>query len=111
YRALKESAFVFETPDQRAAILKQVQKFEKRTGAGLELLSLRRTYAGRQQGSLTDLAKELYRFIRQGGDNVTKHFNLNKLTGQLDDLAERRLGEIATRKEQAEADLKERMDP
>src|SRR5207253_541464 len=71
YRAVKDSTFVFDTPDQRAAVLKQVQQFEKRTGAGLELLALRRTYGGRRRGSLTDLAEELYRLIREGNADWT----------------------------------------
>jgi hypothetical protein len=110
YKALKASAFIFETPEQRAAVLKQVQKFEKKTGAGLELLCLRRTYMGRRQGSLVDLAEQLYRLIRQGGSNVNKLFNLNKLTAALKDLAARRVTDIASRKKQAEADLLARID-
>ena len=40
YRVVKASAFVFRTPEQRARVLKQVQKFESRTGCGLEILAL-----------------------------------------------------------------------
>jgi hypothetical protein len=98
HRALKESAFIFETPEPRAAVLKQVQKFESRTGAGLELLALRRRYGGRRQGSLADLAEELYRYIQRGGANVAKHLNLNKLPARLSDLAGRRRAELAKRK-------------
>jgi hypothetical protein len=110
YRALKVSAFVFETPEQRAAVLKQVQKFEKRTGAGLELLVFRRTYKGRRQGSLTDLAEELYQLIRQGDTNLVKALNLNKLTGPLLHLSEERLDEVDARTRQAQADLLSRID-
>jgi hypothetical protein len=110
YEALKMSAFVFETPEQRAAVLKQVQKFEKTRGAGLELLALRRTYNGRRHGSLAGLAEEIYHFLRAGGCNVSKHLNLNKLGGQLKEMAERRLGEIESRKNQAEQDLAWRID-
>jgi hypothetical protein len=110
YRALKESAFVFETPEQRAAVLKQVQKFEQKTGAGLELLTLRRTYGGRRQGSLSDLAEELYSFIRGGGSNVHRLLNLNKLKGVLEEWAGRRAAEIQSRKDRAEGDLLTRID-
>jgi hypothetical protein len=110
YKAVKESAFVFRTPEQRAAILKHIQKFEKRAGAGLELLCLRRTYGGRRQGSLSDLAEQLYDFIRQGETNLHKHLNLAKLKGVLSEVIERRLAEIKIRKKRAEADLLAKMD-
>ena len=110
YRAVKESAFVFETPEQRAAVLKQVQQFERRTGAGLELLALRRTYGGRRQGSLTDLAEELYRLIREGNADWTKALNLNKMAGPLREIAELRLADLEARKGRAEADLAARID-
>src|SRR5205807_1714972 len=35
YHVIKPSAFVFHTPGQRSAVLKQMQKFEDRTGCGL----------------------------------------------------------------------------
>jgi hypothetical protein len=102
YRAVKASAFVFQTPNQRAALLKQMQKFEGLTGAGLELLTLRRSYGGRRQGSLIDLAEMLYAFIQQGGDNLTKLLNLTKRNGLLDELAGQRLAELEGRKRLAE---------
>jgi hypothetical protein len=110
YRVFKMSAFVFQTPEQRAAVLKQVQKFEKVRGVGLELLTLRRTYGGRRQGSLAGLAEDLYRYLQSGGDNVTRHLNLNKLGGPLSELAGRRVAEVESRKEQAERDLARRID-
>jgi len=80
YRALKASGFLFNRPEQRAAIVKAWVKFEGKSGAGLEALALRRSYGGRRQGSLEDLAEELYRLIRNDEDNLTKLLNLNKLS-------------------------------
>src|SRR5262249_14091436 len=60
YRCLKPSAFLFRTPEQRAAVVRQWQRFEQQTGHGLELLALRRAYRGRRQGSLADLASAVY---------------------------------------------------
>jgi hypothetical protein len=68
YKVLKASAFVFETPEQRAAIVKQWLKLEDRIGAGPEVLALRRTYKGRRRGSLRDLAEAVYEIIRTGRD-------------------------------------------
>jgi hypothetical protein len=105
YRVLKPSAFIFETPEQRAALLKQWQRFEERTACGLEVLALRRAYRGRRQGSLTDLAEEIYRLVRGGGTNLTAALNLRKRGRALDELAAARAADIARRKAAAEADL------
>jgi hypothetical protein len=110
YRVLKESAFVFETPEQRLAVLRQMHQFEKRTGAGLELLCLRRAYGGRRRHSLEDLAEELYRLIRGHGVNLGKQLNLGRLSGHLNELATLRVTEIRDRKARAEEALLARMD-
>ncbi len=109
YRILKPSAFVFETPEQRAAILKQWQRFEARTGAGLELLALRRAYRDRKRGSLVDLAEAIYQLIRSGKTNLTKTLNLNRI-GRLEQLASPRKTMIENRKKQAEDNLVARID-
>jgi hypothetical protein len=109
YRALKASAFIFETPEQRAAVVKQWLKFESRTGAGLELLALRRGYKGRRCGSLRDLAEAIYELIRSGDINLTRALNLNRL-GQLEKLSRPRKEMIAQRKQAAEQGLMQRID-
>lgn len=78
YRVVKASAFLFRDPVQRAAVLRQLHAFEDRTRAGLELLSLRRGYNGRRSGDLAALLEELYRFIRDGGTNLSRAFHLNR---------------------------------
>ena len=110
YRAVKLSAFVFRTPEQRAAVLKQLQKFEDRTGCGLELLALRRTYSDRKQGSIAALVRRLEEFIRAGGTNLTRAFNLNKARGEFEYLTSRRTEEHRQRRCAAEYSLRERMD-
>jgi hypothetical protein len=110
YRALKASAFIFNTPAQRAALVKQLQKFEDRTGAGLEALALRRGYGGRPQGSLAAVAEELYAHVREGGTNLTRLFNLNKRSDRVRAVTEPRLDEIARRKAAAAARLRDTID-
>jgi hypothetical protein len=65
YRIVKASAFLFQTPKQHRSILKQMRKFEEKTGCGLEVLAMRRSYQGRRQGSLTDLLRVIETAIRQ----------------------------------------------
>jgi hypothetical protein len=109
YRVVKPSAFVFNTPAQREAVLKQWAKFESRTGAGLELLTMRRSYGTRRRGSLSDLAEAIYKMIRSGEVNMTKALNLNRLGG-LRQPAEARREEIRQRKREAEDELMTRID-
>src|SRR5262249_5301912 len=105
---LKGSAFVFETPQQRAAILKQWTRFETRTGAGLELLALKRSYGERQQGSLADLARIIYELIRSGQDNL-KDLNLTRIK-TLERYFRKRKEEVERLRQEAEADLLKRID-
>jgi hypothetical protein len=105
YRALKPSAFVFDTPEQRAAVLKAWKKFEDRTGCGLEVLALRRTYKRRRQGSLVGLAEEIYQMIRAGGHNLAAALNLYKRNRALQALVDARVAEVQRLKAKAEAEL------
>jgi hypothetical protein len=110
FQLLKLSAFVFDTPEQRAALLKQVQQLQKRTGCGLELLALRRRYRDRVQGSLTDVAKVVHHLIRAGDRDVASALNVRKLSPLLRTLARGRREELTTMKKAAEDDLRQRMD-
>lgn len=111
YRCVKASAFTFETPEQRASVVKQVQRFEAATGCGLEVLALRRSYGGRRRGSLADMAGSLHRLVRSGGDNLVAALNMRKLPSGLAELARRRVAEIGRRREESGRRLLEQMDP
>jgi hypothetical protein len=110
YRAIKASAFVFQTPEQRAALVKQVQRFEDRTSAGVEALALRRAYKGRREGSLTDLAETVYRRIRQGEMNLTRALNLNKKYAKLEAMAAERRRLLRAKRSAAEEALTAQID-
>lgn len=110
YKALKMSAFVFRTPAQRAGILKQVRKFEKRTGCGLEVLALRRGYRGRRQGSLADLAEAIHTLIRSGEENLGAALNLGRLSAELKELCRDRLDDLDWRRRESRRRLFEAID-
>jgi hypothetical protein len=110
YRVIKASAFVFQTPDQRAALVKQMQRFEDRTGAGMEVLALRRAYKGRREGSLTDLAEIVYRLIREGEMNLTRALNLNKKYARLEAVAAERRRLLRAKRSAAEEALTAQID-
>jgi hypothetical protein len=109
YRAIKPASFIFQSPEQRAAILRQVQKFEERTGCGLEVLTLRRSYQGRRQGSIRGLAEDLYELIQSGGRDVTKRFNLTRSFDALEQNSEARLQTIRIAKDEARTELFEQI--
>lgn len=110
YRIIKASAFLFETPRQRQAMLKQMRKFEEKTGCGLEVLAMRRSYQDRRQGSLTDLLRVIETAIRQGKTNLTAVLNLGRATDQVALHSTQRQDEIEKRKAQARANLRLRID-
>jgi hypothetical protein len=78
YKVIKPSAFLCRTPEQRANVVRAMQKFADNHACGLEVLSLRRCRGGRRKGSLVDVAEALYQFIRGGGDNLTRALNLTR---------------------------------
>lgn len=86
YKVIKASAFVYRTPEQRQKIEKSMEKFKKMYGCGLELLSLRRSHGGRKQGSIEDILKTIYRYIRLNGENLTKELNLTRSFAALDQI-------------------------
>jgi hypothetical protein len=109
YRIIKPSAFIFQTPEQRAALVKQIQQFEEKNGTGLELLALRRSYRGRRRGSLCALADQLYSLIRAGRTKL-EDLNANKMNAMLKELAQERVEEIEGKKLRAERGLFDRID-
>jgi hypothetical protein len=100
YALIRPSAFLFQNPVQRAALIRQIERFAKDHGCGLELLAMRRGYQGRRHGSLVDVAEAVYRHIRGGGRNLRAALNLGKL-GEHAELAAHRLA--AKRAQQAAA--------
>jgi hypothetical protein len=110
YRLLKMSAFVFNDPDQRRAVVGQVRKFEEENGCGLEGLALRRSYGGRRKGSVADVAEEVHRLIRSGARDLAKPLNLARWGRDFAAVAAGRRGMIAYRKEEARRSLIERID-
>lgn len=83
YRVIKFTEFVYQSPEQRTTIIKQIKKFEGKHGCGIELLALRRSYGNLKRGSLRALTEEIYRFIQSGERDITKKFNLNRLNVDL----------------------------
>lgn len=110
YRIIRPSTYIFATPEQRAAITGQMQRFEERHGAGLELLALRRNYRGRLCGSLVGLAEAVHRLIRGGSSDLVHGLNLRKLGPSIEDLGRRRRDEVRRVKEFAEGGLLETID-
>jgi hypothetical protein len=96
YKVLKTSAFVFQTAAQQTAIMRQLERLQQHTGCGLDLLVPRRSHSERSAGSLTGVAKPIYEYIRMGGRDLTKAFNLRedrlsaKLAGQVENRFEER---------------------
>ncbi len=109
YRIIKASAFVFNNPEQRVKILKQIHKFEDKYGAGLEVLALRRDYAGRKQGSVQALLELIYKRIRSGTSSLSGPLNTGKLSGWLVTLLRSRREELERRRDQARQALRESM--
>ncbi|HEV3304177.1 MAG TPA: hypothetical protein VG055_31295 [Planctomycetaceae bacterium] len=95
YKVLKPSAFVFQTPEQQAAIGRQLERLHQQTGCGLDLLALRRCHKRRSAGSLTAAARRIYDYIRIGGRDLVKTFNLRK-----DRLSPRLAEQVENRREE-----------
>jgi hypothetical protein len=110
YRVIKASSFIFETPEQRLKVVKQIQAFEQERGAGLEVLCLRRTYAGRTSGSLEDLARAIHDMIRDGRTNLKQSLNLRRLSENISTICKQRLRRIATHNRWAAENLRSRID-
>jgi hypothetical protein len=110
YKVFKTSAFVFQTPAQYNAFVKQYGKFIDRTGCGLELLALRRRYKGRRNGSLGQIGQQTCDLIRAGCRDFTKALNLNRALGNLQMISEERRTELDRRRDQAKTKLFAAMD-
>jgi hypothetical protein len=78
YKVIRPKAFLFRTPQQESKFTRASEKFTSCYGTGLEALALRRTWRGRRQGSIINIAEEIYRLIRAHEDNPTKALNLTR---------------------------------
>ena len=110
YKVMKPSAFMFQTPQQRRTIVKQIERFQDTWYCGLELLALRRSYGDRRQGSLVDVALAIYEEIQRGSHDLTSCLNMNRLGELLQQLAAIRGTEIEAAKQLALQDLYARID-
>jgi hypothetical protein len=105
YKIIKASAFIFTSPDQRAKILKQVQRFETRVGSGLEVLALRHAYKQRKQGSVEDILDALYELVRSGDSNLTKALNTGRLAKNLKNMLALRRDQMEELRREASEEL------
>jgi hypothetical protein len=110
YRIVKPSAFLYQTPAQRLAILKQIQNFEMEHGCGFEVLAFRRTYGGRRQGSVVCVLSAIDAVIQAGKCNLVSALNLKKAKELVATVALNRKDELEERKAQARQDLWEGMN-
>jgi hypothetical protein len=106
YKVIKSSAFLFRTPKQHGAWFRAMGRFSAETGCGLEALALRETSAGRAQGSLAGVAREVYRLIRAGNTNPAKALNLRRIPEGVRHLN----GVVRARRVEAAEDLTRRID-
>ena len=104
YKALKPSAFVFQSPAQRKALGRQVERLARRAGCGLEVLALRRGYGGRRGGSIEAVAEAVYDHIQAGGRDLTRLLHLGRLGPALEEAAAARREQARTLRAAAEAE-------
>ena len=90
YKPLRLSAFLFTSPRQMRTITRQVERFERAHGCGLEVLALRRSYGDREQGSLHATAEAIYQIIRAGKHDLVKALHLDRLPTELMTIAQNR---------------------
>ena len=110
YKAIKPSAFVFQTPAQWRTLSKQLQRFEKLTHCGLELLALRRGYGDRRQGSLRAIVERIFAYIQSGGKDLTKHVHLTRESESKLEAVVDRKAEVKRKRSTAEEQLRSQID-
>lgn len=80
YKVIKPSAYLFRTPEQERAIRKAMDKFAAKYACGLEALALQRSQGERRHGSINSIASAIYQFIREGGEDLRRKWNLGRST-------------------------------
>jgi hypothetical protein len=111
HKAIKLSAFIFETPKQYRLLAKQVQRFETKTACGLEVLAFRRSYGDRHEPSLHAIAESMYSYIQEGGHDLTKHLHLNRSFPALADAGNARREQITQMRASADDALLAMINP
>ena len=94
YQVIKPSAFIFQNPSQRRNFERQLQRFKKRTGCGLEVQALRRNYGDRRTHSLIGLAQAIFNAIQDGKRDFSKTLHWNRPFEGLSELVEQRQAEL-----------------
>lgn len=110
YKAIKLSAFIFRTPSQYKKLTRQEERFGDRTRCGLELLCLRQKYRRKTPLGLGELASRVYDYIIADGQDLAKKFHLAELSQRQRKAARERLRETHRRRQEAEKDLRSRID-
>jgi hypothetical protein len=78
YQPIRLSAFVCRDPKQWKALERQFERLGRATGAGPEVLALRRGYGGRPARSLVAIASEIYDRIMAGERDLSKAMHLTR---------------------------------
>ena len=110
YKALKPSAFVFRDPGQLKVLTRQVERFTRATGCGLEALALRRGYRDRPEGSFTWLAEAVDDHIQSGGRDLTKLLHLDRPGPAVEEAAAARKSLAQSLRVRAVTDLRDAID-
>lgn len=110
YKVIKPSAFLFQTPEQRAVVVRGWMKFVKKYGAGLEVLALRRSYRNRTRGSLVCLAEEVYEYLSSGGKSLSNKLTLHRGHVELAEVQKALVDEVEQAKENEKGRLAELID-
>jgi hypothetical protein len=110
YKVIKASGFLYRTPGQREKICNAVQHFVDRYACGLELLALRRGHLDRRRGSISDVAEQVSSYIREGGDNLAKAFNLTRSCKELELVRESHSRQVERRRQEIAEELLQTID-
>jgi hypothetical protein len=105
YKVVKPSAFVFQCPAQRKSFLRALDKFQRLTGCGFELLALRRSYGSRRRGSVQNVLTEIRDLIDAGERDFWKALNLSRLNSEITSIGGCRIAEASQMRQNAEERL------
>jgi hypothetical protein len=110
YKPIKDSAFLFRTPRQKAVWMRAMKKFTDSCSGGLEVLALRRGCKERRRGSIADVARAVYELIRAGVVNPCKALNLTRTFEELEKVKQDHHRLVLACKESARTRLIEMLD-
>src|SRR5438045_4995947 len=66
FAVFKVNQFIFQTPQQYQAVERQLARFRRQNGCGIEIITLRRDYQGKRHPSLAHLAERIYEHLQTG---------------------------------------------